>query len=363
MSNWDLMMPGMGLTAIGLTGVTIAYSGVAHTFVDGMHALTGLTLFIGLIFLSAGILDGGISTSNRAKATTLVIVSIGLGFGMFAFTMNSSNYTVTLAGLLMAVAFPSIIIAYLAMKKPQLVKPVGIIVGLASATGIIMWFAFGFVSPDTYMISEPIVENVPAKDVMPTGPIFAITILKDSSIQGNPDYDPDVSSVPKGYTVVWINADTAAHTATSSADFGETFDSNLLNPGEKFTLDTSKLAIGEYQYMCNVHPWMTATLVIQEPKEDVKVVIPQGASTQKTGQVYYDPDVVKIAAGTSVVWENTDSVVHTVTSGNSKEGPNGSFDSGMINASDSFKFTFNDPGKQDYYCMVHPWMAGSVDVE
>jgi hypothetical protein len=32
MSNWDLMMPGMGLTAIGLAGVTISYMGLAHTF-------------------------------------------------------------------------------------------------------------------------------------------------------------------------------------------------------------------------------------------------------------------------------------------------------------------------------------------
>ena len=49
MSNWDLMMPGMGLTSIGLAGVVISYSGIAHTFIDGMHALTGLTMFIGLI--------------------------------------------------------------------------------------------------------------------------------------------------------------------------------------------------------------------------------------------------------------------------------------------------------------------------
>ena len=33
-------------------------------------------MFIGLIFLAVGILDGGVSTSNRAKATTLVILSI-----------------------------------------------------------------------------------------------------------------------------------------------------------------------------------------------------------------------------------------------------------------------------------------------
>ena len=149
-------MPGMGLTAIGLAGVVISYAGIAHTFIDGMHALTGLTMFIGLIFLAVGILDGGISTSNRAKATVLVIVSIILGFGMYGFTMNTSNYTITLAGILMAIAFPAIVIAYLAMKHPNIVKPIGSIVALASATGIVAWLAFGFVSPDTYMIPQQV---------------------------------------------------------------------------------------------------------------------------------------------------------------------------------------------------------------
>ena len=356
-------MPGMGLTAIGLTGVTIAYSGVAHTFVDGMHALTGLTMFLGLIFLSAGILDGGVSTSNRAKATTLVIIAIALGFGTFALTMNSSNYTITLAGLLMAVAFPSIIIAYLAMKMPQYAKPVGVIVGLASATGIIMWFAFGLVSPDTYMINEPIVEEVSEKEIQLAGPIFAITILADSSIQGNPDYEPDVAHVPKGNIVEWTNADTVVHTVTSSLDFGDTFNSNMINAGEKFALDTSKIASGEYEYMCVVHPWMISTLIIEEPKEDVKVVIPQGAGTQQIGQIYFDPEVIRVPVGTTVVWENTDNTIHTVTSGNPEGGANGSFDSDIIAAGDSFKFTFNAPGKEDYFCIVHPWMIGSVEIE
>jgi plastocyanin len=361
MSNWDLMMPGMGLTAIGLAGVTISYAGVAHTFVDGMHALTGLTMFVGLIFLSAGILDGGVSTSNRAKATTLVIISIALGFGTFALTMNSSNYTITLIGLLMAIAFPSIIISYLAMKKPQFAKPVGVIVGLASATGIIMWFAFGLVSPDTYMINEPIVEEVP-EEIVPTGPIFAITILENSATQGNPDYEPDIALVPKGHTVEWTNADAVPHTVTSSVDFGDTFNSNMINAGEKFTLDTNRLAVGEYEYMCVVHPWMMATLIIEEPKENVKVVIPQGAGIQKEGQIYYDSESIQVPVGTTVVWENTDNAMHTVTSGNPQDGPNGKFDS-MIAAGDSFKFTFSSPGKEDYFCMVHPWMVGSVEVQ
>ncbi len=356
-------MPGMGLTAIGLTGVTIAYSGIAHTFVDGMHALTGLTMFLGLIFLSAGILDGGISTSNRAKATTLVIIAIALGFGTFALTMNSSNYTITLAGLLMAVAFPSIIIAYLAMKMPQYVKPIGAIVILASVTGIIMWFAFGLVSPDTYMINEPIVEDAPVEKMQMTGPIFAIAIVENSSIQGNPDYEPDVAHVPKGNIVEWTNADTVVHTVTSSLDFGDTFNSNMINAGEKFALDTSKLASGEYEYMCVVHPWMISTLIIEEPKEDVKVVIPQGAGTQQMGQIYFDPEVIRVPVGTTVVWENTDNTIHTVTSGNPEGGANGSFDSDIIAAGDSFKFAFNAPGKEDYFCIVHPWMIGSVEIE
>ena len=356
-------MPGMGLTAIGLAGVVISYSGIAHTFVDGMHALTGLTMFLGLIFLSAGILDGGVSTSNRAKATTLVIIAIALGFGTFALTMNSSNYTITLAGLLMAVAFPSIIIAYLAMKMPQYVKPIGAIVILASATGIIMWFAFGLVSPDTYMVNEPIIEDKPVEKMQMTGPIFAIAIVENSSIQGNPDYEPDVAHVPKGDIVEWTNADTVVHTVTSSLDFGDTFNSNMINAGEKFALDTSKLASGEYEYMCVVHPWMISTLIIEEPKEDVKVVIPQGAGTQQMGQIYFEPEVIRVPVGTTIVWENTDNAIHTVTSGNPEGGANGIFDSDIIAAGDSFKFAFNAPGKEDYFCIVHPWMIGSVEIE
>ena len=157
MSNWDLMMPGMGLTAVGLAGVVLSYAGIAHTFIDGLHALSGLVMFVGLIFLATGILDGGISTSNKAKATTLVILGISLSFGMYALAINNTSaFTVTLAGLLMAIGFPAIIIAYLAMKHPTIVKPVGSIVAMAAATGIIMWFAFGFVSPDTYMIPQQV---------------------------------------------------------------------------------------------------------------------------------------------------------------------------------------------------------------
>lgn len=362
MSNWDLMMPGMGLTAIGLAGVVISYAGLAHTFIDGMHALTGLTMFVGLIFLAVGILDGGVSTSNKAKATTLVILSIGLGFGMFAFTFNTSNYTVTLAGILMAIAFPSIMIAYIAAKMPQYLKPVGSITAMAGATGIIMWVAFGFVSPDTYMIQEQVVEIEPV-DVEPAGPIFAITVLEGSQLQGEPDYEPDIANVPKGHIVEWTNVDTVAHTVTSMDDVGATFDSSLFNEGETFTLDTSTLDIGEYEYFCIVHPWMVSTLIIEEPASDPVVIIPEGAAIQQDGQIYYDPEVITVGVGTRVIWDNVDDTLHTVTSGIPNGGPDGLFDSSIIAAGESFEYTFDTAGTIEYYCIVHPWMVGTVNVE
>ncbi|KAF6247171.1 copper-binding protein [Nitrosopumilus sp. b3] len=363
MSNWDLMMPGMGLTAIGLAGLTLSYAGIAHTFIDGMHALTGLTMFVGLIFLAAGILDGGVSTSNRAKATTLVIISIALGFGMFALTMNSSDYVITIAGILMAIAFPAIIIAYLAMKHPTIVKPVGSIVGMAAATGIIMWVAFGFVSPDTYMIPQQAGVEEPVEEVAPTGPIFAIEILEGSAEEGAPDYEPDRAIVQQGHIVEWTNVDSVAHTVTSSVDFGETFDSSLISAGEVYTLDTSDLEIGEYEYMCIVHPWMVATLVIEAPKEPTKVIIPEGAAIPEEGQIYYDPEVIDISVGTTVVWENVDNTMHTATSGNPETGADGVFDSDILSTGDSYEFTFVDAGSYDYYCILHPWMIGTVNVE
>ncbi len=354
-------MPGMGLTAIGLAGVAISYMGLAHTFIDGMHALTGLTMFVGLIFLAAGILDGGVSTSNRAKATVLIIISIALGFGMFAFTMNTIESMNIFAGLLLAITFPAIVIAYVAAKMPKRVKPIGAIITLAGITGIVTFVAFGFVSPDTYIIAEEIVEEEEV-EAEPAGPIFPISILANSAVQGNPDYDPDVAYVPQGHVVVWTNDDTFAHTVTSSEDVGETFDSGMISEGETYQLDTNDLEVGEYEYFCIVHPWMVSKLVIEEPKAPVTVLMPDGAGVLQDGQIYYDPEVLQISPGTTVQWINEDTAAHTVTSGNPADGTSGVFDSGMILAGETFEYTFASAGTEDYYCIVHPWMVGSVEV-
>ena len=81
----------------------------------------------------------------------------------------------------------------------------------------------------------------------------------------------------------------------------------------------------------------------------------------------FDPNPVTIAMGGTVTWENVDNAAHTVTSGSPADGPDGVFDSSLIMAPMSgvvktFSHTFDDAGTYDYFCMVHPWMTGSVIV-
>ena len=261
-------MPGGGLTAIGMAGLVTSYSGIAHTFVDGLHALTGLLFFIGLIFLSAGILDGGVSTSNRTKATVLVIISIVLAFGAAAFIGNESTTLPTIAGLLIMITIPGIVIAYMSVKMPQYVKPVGLIFIFAIGLGIATFVGFGVYGPTGYLLPEVVEESVEeVVQEIPMGKIFAISILAGSAEQGNPDYDPDTATVSQGFVIEWTNNDEIMHTVTSSLDFGETFDSSILNAGERFLLDSNELDIGSYEYMCVVHPWMVASIVIEESVE------------------------------------------------------------------------------------------------
>ena len=268
MSNWELVMPGGGLTALGLGGIVLSYAGLAHTFIDGMHALSGLLFFFGLIILGAGILDGGVSTSNRTKATVLVIISITLTFGAGAFIVSESTTLPTVAGLLIMITVPGIVIAYMAMKMPQYVKPVGLIFIFGIGLGITVFFGFGILGPTGYLLPE-VVEEVVEEVVqeVPEGKIFAISILAGSDEQGNPDYDPDTATISQGFVIEWTNNDEVMHTVTSSLDFGETFDSSILNAGERFLLDSNQLDIGSYEYMCVVHPWMVASIVIEESAE------------------------------------------------------------------------------------------------
>jgi len=83
---------------------------------------------------------------------------------------------------------------------------------------------------------------------------------------------------------------------------------------------------------------------------------------EETADGCFIPNMVTIDIGGEVIWENNDTAAHTITSGTAVEGPSGVFDSSLVMAGSSFSHTFDVAGTFDYFCMVHPWMAGSVMV-
>ncbi len=98
--------------------------------------------------------------------------------------------------------------------------------------------------------------------------------------------------------------------------------------------------------------------------ETVSVEIPKGTSSPgcETSNACFSPASLTINAGDTVEWTNGDTAAHTVTSGSPANGPSGVFDSSLIMGGASFENTFDEAGSYDYFCMVHPWMVGNIQV-
>ncbi|MDP7042999.1 MAG: alpha-amylase family glycosyl hydrolase [Candidatus Thalassarchaeaceae archaeon] len=73
----------------------------------------------------------------------------------------------------------------------------------------------------------------------------------------------------------------------------------------------------------------------------------------------FNPQDITIIVGDSITWTNQDSSSHTATS---TSGP-ASFDSGNMQSSSVFTYTFTASGTYNYECSFHPSMTGSVTVE
>jgi plastocyanin len=113
---------------------------------------------------------------------------------------------------------------------------------------------------------------------------------------------------------------------------------------------------------------VSAPKVTEPPKMTTpmtaKVSMPSGTSVpgcEETNACYM-PATVSIQKGGTVTWSNDDTAAHTVTSGSPKSGPDQVFDSSLVLGGKTYAFTFQNTGSYDYFCMVHPWMTGKVQV-
>ncbi|XVV06004.1 cupredoxin domain-containing protein [Actinosynnema sp. CA-248983] len=97
---------------------------------------------------------------------------------------------------------------------------------------------------------------------------------------------------------------------------------------------------------------------------------PASSGKVVTKLLTFDPEKITVKAGTTVTWQVSDSIGHTVTTGTftlggdglrSEERPDGKIDKKLAKGQD-VSFTFDQPGTYTYFCSIHKGMNGEVEV-
>ena len=87
---------------------------------------------------------------------------------------------------------------------------------------------------------------------------------------------------------------------------------------------------------------------------------------QVQGNPAYEPDPLIVKVGDTIAVENKDTTPHTVTNGKDATDPNMGmeFDTSIINAGGSADIVTADlkPGDYPYFCAVHPYMKGTLQI-
>lgn len=80
--------------------------------------------------------------------------------------------------------------------------------------------------------------------------------------------------------------------------------------------------------------------------------------------IAFVPRLVRVSAGTEVVWTNEDAVIHYV---NTDPHPHHTYfpdqNSQALNQGETFSLVFNEPGMYPYHCSAHTGMTGQILVE
>lgn len=97
-------------------------------------------------------------------------------------------------------------------------------------------------------------------DALPAGEAAAAANSAAVRID-NFNFTPPTLVVAPGTTVTWTNADDSPHTVREKDG---KFKSAALDTDDTFSQTFT--ALGEYEYFCSIHPYMTAKIVVKPAK-------------------------------------------------------------------------------------------------
>jgi len=98
--------------------------------------------------------------------------------------------------------------------------------------------------------------------------------------------------------------------------------------------------------------------------EEIKIENGRGSSEQgcEVTNLCFVPSYSTANVGDTITFLNGDDAAHTSTSGTPVTGPDGVWDSGLQQAGVDYSFKADAAGTFDYFCMVHPWMTGQLQI-
>jgi plastocyanin len=260
-----------------------------------MHAVSLLTMFIGMIFLAAGLFKDGFPSTGRAKSATFITLGFLVSFGVAAAVTASTQVPSIFAyiGLMILISIPAAVLSVASYKRTPYIKALAVIFIGAAVVGGVSFYLFGLATPkasssqtngggnSTNASSSVTTASQPPPNL---SQIVKVSILPGASAQGNPNYDPNSLNVKKGAGIQWTNNDNVPHTVTSSADTGKSFDSSIIKSKGVFTLDTMKLGDKEYDYFCTIHPFMKAKFTIGGAAGTTGATKPSATNTSGSGK-------------------------------------------------------------------------------
>ncbi len=87
-------------------------------------------------------------------------------------------------------------------------------------------------------------------------------------------FSPTPLNITTGTSVTWTNRDSTTHTATSSSGAPVSFDSGGLGNGQSFSFTFN--TAGTYNYICSIHPSMTASVVVSAAAQATSTAVATG---------------------------------------------------------------------------------------
>ena len=117
-------------------------------------------------------------------------------------------------------------------------------------------------------------------------------------------------------------------------------------------LHTDTEEVGTYEFPDNDPPVKVNDQIVVQPFEVTGGEMTTAEQTVRMVDRTFNPKEITVSVGTTVVWENTSSLPHTVTA------DDGSFDSGTVSPGGTFEVTFTQAGQVPYHCEFHGGAGG-----